>query len=1114
MKPTLLWFAFSLSSCATASGPTAHELAQLTAAKQALTQDPEATLRTTDALLQANPNWAEARLVAGEGALALARLGTSARADLLLADAVRDLTKGLAGEDEASPSQHPAAWQLLAETHYELGAWQLAAGAAARAASGFLGLTPRAEALAAQARLLGGKALYRAFLALRQPERENDEANRIGIVPPKKETLALANACVAAFEGVRAEFPGEACTHIALVYQWLDQKDAVVAEYERGIRTAPTNAATHEAYLEWMRNNGQREALAGAYARFIKENPKAAMLRWYQGRALYERADDLARDGNHQAAIDTYDKAAKSFSAYGEQVPNHQESVGQWLALCAISTARACVDLGKLDDAQNRLFAADTASVSATAVDASGKPQLLNSFGQHYAGVAFAIHRATAETAAEPLQATLSFNEALIARHPGRWGWVYNNAALAARDLGVQVAEKGEQGAALQLWEKSYSLYEKAMELSAQDARIVNDCGLMLIYHLHRDYEHATDLFRRAIGIGEAQLAAMPKDADERERELLEEAVGDAWQNLAVLSREVHKQPFSAYQEFCQQALRYYPYQRREAAAMLREAQQPQVPAPSAGQGDAKEAFAKARAAALAKAEEGDLDGALSALDGISKVCATHAPYHAYKGELSLELARQAVASGRKGAEFMFQDAIRALTRAVELDSEPSDVRLKLAKAQFEGSAIEAAVKTCSDLLLHLQSQGGGAADLVRETHLTRANAAARAYQQGFLSGGGATAWLDAARASFKALEKQKALTTPLLGMWSATEQWAKSPAEAVNIYVRALENNPDDQALIALVVDTAHAQGQTQLAVEALSKKTDATALWYLARARYLHGDALRQGGEMDQAIAMLDQAEAAFAASMEKNQEFSNSCEHWITMCHGKKGNIAFFAKNYAQAEKWLLGALKRHPESLAVPLGLEETIKLGLLRVADNFYKRGDLQHTESIYRQASDLCQGDLDLLNNSGLFARDYGNQLERDGKQKEAMGMYEQSYKAYSRALELDASNVRLRNDCALIAIYHLDRDWELSKQRLDGAIADGEKTLQDNPPKDRQELQNYEEAVGDCYENLALWHLKHSKDGAAAKAAAEASKRFHPGAKRPGANRHQKAAEALLQGK
>ncbi|MBL8752422.1 MAG: hypothetical protein JNK15_03895, partial [Planctomycetes bacterium] len=97
---------------------------------------------------------------------------------------------------------------------------------------------------------------------------------------------------------------------------------------------------------------------------------------------------------------------------------------------------------------------------------------------------------------------------------------------------------------------------------------------------------------------------------------------------------------------------------------------------------------------------------------------------------------------------------------------------------------------------------------------------------------------------------------------------------------------------------------------------------------------------------------------------------------------------------------------------------------------------------------------------------------------------------------------------------YHLERDWDLAKQMLESAIADGQKTLKDEPPADADARQKLDEAVGDAFENLALWHLKHSKDGKAAKAAAEASQKYFPGERRGGARRHLAAAERLLQGK
>jgi tetratricopeptide (TPR) repeat protein len=1128
MKPTtLLWCAVVVTACASTTAPDAAHDQRLAQARRLVAADPEAALRITDELLATTPNWAAARVVAGEGSLRLARLGSSARADLLLQDAVRNLKLGLADEDTDAATPQPTAWLQLAECYHELGDWGPAATAASRAAAGFDAAQPAAPRRAADARLLAGKALFREFVALRQPERESGEANRLGIVPAGKATVAAANAAAVALDAARPVHPAEACLLLADIHRWLDQRDAVIAEYERGIRTSPNEPAIHDAYIEWMIQNGQRDALGGAYTRFVRENGKTPILRWHQGRALARRADFLRADGNFAAAIAGYDKAKAAFTEYLAAVPAHQQEVGQWLATCELSAARTAVELGDLAQAQRRLFAADDASPLTSAVDEAGAPRLRDAFGEQFTTVVFAIHRATAEIAKDPLRDTLAFNEAVLARHPQRWGWVHNNAALAARDLGVQLAQRGQEAEARQLWQRSYELYEQAAALSPDDARIANDCGLMLIYHLHRDYDQAKRRFERAIAIGQAQLDALPTDTDQRERERLEEAVGDAWQNLAVLAQQIEKQPFAAYEQFCRNAVRYYPYQRREAAAMLRTAGANDLKstqrsasdfaadatAPvAAAQGGAQEAFEKAQKEARTKAAAEDFDGALAALDAVAKACAAYAPYHAYKGELNLALARQALAQGRKGVDFFFQDAIRAYRKAVELDPEPVGPRLLLSQAQYEGNDLEGAAQTCSQLLLHMQSQGGGKPDDVLAVHTTRANAAARAFAAAKQNGGDGAELLTAARASFRLLEQQDRLDATLRGLWSVTEQWAGAPAEAVNVYVRALAKAPDDQALMKLVVDTAFAQNQLQLAVDAFANRDDATALWYRGWAGFLLGDTER--ADAKKALQLLDDAMAAFTQSMQKNAGYKDSCEQWLAMCLGKKGNIAFFAKDLANAEQWLFEGLRMRPALLETDLGLSESIKLGILRVADSHFKANNLGKVEAIYRIASDLASQDADLQNNSGLFARDWGNVLERDGKQKEAMGMYEQSYKAYSRALELTPDSVRLRNDCALIAIYHLDRDWELSKKRLDSAIADGEKVLRDSPPDDRQERQQLEEAVGDCYENLALWHLKHSKDGAAAKAAAEASAKYYPGARRPGARRHLQAAERLLQGK
>jgi tetratricopeptide (TPR) repeat protein len=1136
MKPsTLLWCAAMLAACSSFTAPTPAETTRLAEARRLLEERPRDALMITDELLAQNPKLREARLVAAEGGYRLAKMGGKMN-DLLLQDSVRDFQRALEGVEE---NGEPRAFRMLADCYFELGDFEHASQAALRAAQGFTALkTTSGNRHATEANLMAARCDLHLFVAARKAEVATGKPDTRGFVPVTPSTAELASRAINLFAGVRAEYPGEATTQIAAIDQWLGQDGEGTQELERGVRETPQESAIHDAYIAWMVRVGQYDALIGAYGRFVKENPGATILRWHQGRAVYTRADKLRNEGNYQGALASYGKARAIFAEYHAIVPGHAAATNQWLALCELSLARISLDMGNLENAQTHLFAADDRTPLTTTYD-DGKPQLPDSFGSHYTALVFAISRALSESGENALQKTLAFNEEVLRRHPDRWGFVYNNAGLAARDRGVQVSKQGEREAAMQLWERSYAHYQKAVELSPDDARIVNDCGLMLVYHLNRDFERARQLFDRAIAIGQAQLDALPReeplregatpdqrtaderDARKRDREALEEAVGDAYQNIAVMLKEHMKQPFEAWRSFCENAVRYYPYERREAASLLRKKGETEVAAmqrsaagPKAAAQGAADVLAKATPSVTAKVGNRDFDGALTVLDGIAKECRDYAPFQHLRGEITLQLARASRDSGRKGADLLFQDAVTALQRGVELDGDPGRPRQLLAEAMFETGDLEGATKTASELLLHLQSQGGAKQDELLAAHTLRANAASRAYAAKKQAGSNDEELLAAAQTSFRLLEQNDRLGADTCTLWSTTEQWAGAPAEAVNVFVRASTRHPDDQALLGALVTTAATQQQLPLAIEALLPRTDATSLFYLGRARYLLAGAEREGGDNTRAQQTLDAARDSFARSMQQNPDYRDSCEQWLAMCLGKKGNIALSSDDVANAEAWLLEAVRSRPDRIGEDLGQNETTKIGIMRVADVHYRAKNLAKAEAIYRIAADAANSDLELLNNAGLFARDQGSELERAGKREEAKAMFEQSYKVYQRAQQLDPQSVRLRNDCALIAIYHLEGDWPQSKQLLDTAIADGEKALRDNPPGDANERQQLDEAVGDCYENLALWHLKHSQDAAAAKAAALQSQQHYPGEKRGGARRHLLAAERLLQGK
>jgi len=108
-----------------------------------------------------------------------------------------------------------------------------------------------------------------------------------------------------------------------------------------------------------------------------------------------------------------------------------------------------------------------------------------------------------------------------MARQHHRAEW-WNNLAFFCRET--------EQ------YEESYAAYQQCIALAPDNARWVNDTGLILLYHLHRDLGHAEELFRRSIELGKATCANQFIEADRYDENF--EAYTDAMLNLAKLKLE------------------------------------------------------------------------------------------------------------------------------------------------------------------------------------------------------------------------------------------------------------------------------------------------------------------------------------------------------------------------------------------------------------------------------------------------------------------------------------------------------------------------------------------------------------------------------------------------
>lgn len=1106
-----------LAACSSPGGGTTPHVAapgdradKLQAARAKIAgQDFDGALLITDELIKRDRKDKEALLLAAQGNVEMAKVATKGT-DALLEDAIGCYQRAAELDPDDAGARLGLSRALLMRSRFDEGK------TAAIEAAEILRRQKAAPQRIAEAVLAASDCEMQVFVDARSKETQAGER-------PSQGTIQKAEAVLAHANFAKASVPGAAYLRSAQVYTWLGQHTEALMELERGIAIVPEDASLHAMYMETYFGMDRRSECVASYKRLLREHSKAHILLWNLGRAQQAVADDHRAKGRYDDAATAYREAEQSFQQYAAVQPQHAEGTKDSLAILALSLARTALDSGDVEGAKQGYARAFALNPKVADTNADGSPVLFDSLGGTYAGGLARIGQTiVAPSTREALEAGLAYYKEIVARHQDRFGFMFNNAALTARDLGNAIEkDAGEEAdakakalaTAMPLYEQSYQWYEKAVTLEPNDARITNDCGLMLVYHLKRDYPRARSLFEKAIELGEAQLRDLPADADATTRNSMEEAVGDAWQNIAVMLLQ-NGEAWEKAKPFCEKAIIYYPYQNRSAAALMRSEGKPgttgrrfgtpnkggtgtpaapgaesqaQAKAEQDGQDknqDKAKAWAKVKADAEAKAKDNDLDAALLVLDGAEKDLRGYAPFHVQRGLYNWLFAKRTRDAGGKAnlVESLYSDAINQMKKAVELDGEPVEPRLSLIKLYVEHGDFEPAAEAATSLLSHMRSLGGASKDTAKETHLVRAQAAARVYIDAKAQGKDKKEQLDGARESFKELEKQKALDDESITLWITLERWAGSNDLAIAIAGRYAGAHPDADAPLAQIIELAQAS-DPQKAVDALSSRTDPRGLWYLGRARYLVAmdQWSKNPKEPKDALVTMAKAREAFDKSKAGNAQFGDSCDQWSALSYGAEGYMRIAADDLEGAEKALLTSAKMRPEKITAEFNPGSTTKNGILVIGGK-YVNSDLGKMTALFREAHAAAKADADFANNLGLAARDYGTQIERAGKAEDAKKLYEESYAAYNAACELDQANVRLQNDRALILLYNLRRDTEKAKEWLVAAVAKGDQQLKESPPASKDERNNLEEAVGDAYQNLGYYEMTYSKNYAEAK--------------------------------
>nr|MBC8370824.1 hypothetical protein [Planctomycetota bacterium] len=144
-----------------------------------------------------------------------------------------------------------------------------------------------------------------------------------------------------------------------------------------------------------------------------------------------------------------------------------------------------------------------------------------------------------------------------------------NNLGLFTRDLARTLSMNNQHQEAEQLYLESWDVYSRLVELMPEDPRSINDRALIAVYYLDDHHQFAVQELHRVIGIGEALLDEMDDNVPDSERRHIDEAVGDAYENLAYYQVFRLNQVGDA-DNLLNKSNTHYPFDEREGVIMIR----------------------------------------------------------------------------------------------------------------------------------------------------------------------------------------------------------------------------------------------------------------------------------------------------------------------------------------------------------------------------------------------------------------------------------------------------------------------------------------------------------------------------------------------------------------
>lgn len=325
--------------------------------------------------------------------------------------------------------------------------------------------------------------------------------------------------------------------------------ERAAAELVLALERAPAATALHRALIDLYLRAGLEERLSALYEGWSEPGTNAT-LAWFTGYAWRLDGDLAQRERRFRDALLAYERASQwmgvaatlepSYRATADSVRFQAQVSAGWCELDSgapgVAHTRAAYP-GALEAASERLLGLLRANpTQKDELDGLGRSVLhaLSALGERRVAA-----RDFARAAAEARVVVTLLPEA------GEW---WNNLGFLLREHATQVGSGAlpsgseRETEARALFRQSWQAYQRAVALLPTDVRVINDAALVQVYHLRDNLAEAETLLERAIQLGEAELAALGPEPDERARFPLAQALGDAYLNLGILHYHVYRQ--------------------------------------------------------------------------------------------------------------------------------------------------------------------------------------------------------------------------------------------------------------------------------------------------------------------------------------------------------------------------------------------------------------------------------------------------------------------------------------------------------------------------------------------------------------------------------------------